>query len=142
MEMEIWRHIDVNVISGAGTRPLAASLHWTGEDPLAVTLIINDSDAREQVPWTFALDLLRTGYNARVEQPAGIGDVRICGYAGKVLIHLHGPCERCAEYHRQAIISLRTDDVLEFLADVPTGVELSVECVDQTIAKIFATTWR
>lgn len=96
-----------------------ASFNYDPDEPFSVTVLFSSGD--EQVPWTFARDLLEVGRSA----PTGEGDVAVCpgldeeGRAVTVLV-LRGP-------EGSFVAMVRTRDLEAFLdlayAVVPAGRE-------------------
>jgi hypothetical protein len=124
------------VAPDATALPVRASLRYDPDDPYAVHLLIYvESAGGAPVRWTFARDLLVTG----LDQPAGIGDVRVWPWASPygdfVGLALSSP-DGCA------VFEVTRDVLVRFLrracAAVPRGRESDHLDLDAAVNRLLA----
>lgn len=131
MRTEVVEQHQFVTLNGFGT-PVLSRWNYVAYDPYVVTLAFR-SQYGEWIDWSFARDLLITG----LEEPAGIGDVRIrpdLAFSHEMLvIELESP-------DGYGIVEIRRDDVEKFLDAtcriVAPGTESELLDIDGFIAYI------
>ncbi|MCB5163997.1 SsgA family sporulation/cell division regulator [Streptomyces bambusae] len=112
------------------------TLCYDRSDPFAVRMAFPAPATLEgiEVSWTFGRELLETG----IDEPAGLGDVRVRPYgAGRTVIEFHAP-------EGMAIVLMDTADLEGFLervaAVVPAGMEHLYVDMDADLAELLRDT--
>jgi hypothetical protein len=113
--------------------PVAATLRYTAEDPLAVYVDFPAEAALhgQEVTWTFARTLLEQGLRA----PSGHGDVQIWPYGGtRTVVEFHSP-------HGMALLLFPASSLRRFLARtyevVSSGQEDVADVVERGLSALF-----
>ncbi|ORT54108.1 SsgA family sporulation/cell division regulator [Streptomyces sp. CB03238] len=120
------------VASTPRTETVSATLRYDREDPFAVRMAFPARATLEgvEVSWEFSRELLVTG----VEEPAGVGDVRVrpFGY-DRTVVEFHAP-------EGVAMVHVRTSEVRRFLRRaqhlVPAGCEHQFLDLDQDLTEL------
>jgi hypothetical protein len=121
------------LVSGDEPLPVEGTLSYDAADPYAIHLDI--ATGTGFVRWSLARDLLTEG----VEEPSGIGDVRVIPIGGKrgrrVRIVLASP-------DGSATLEAPLSEMVEFLsstyASVPSGTESDLLDIDAVIERLLA----
>ncbi|MDN3297138.1 SsgA family sporulation/cell division regulator [Streptomyces ficellus] len=107
------------VASAPHMETVPATLRYDRDDPFAVQITFPAPATLEgvEVAWAFSRELLATG----VDEPAGVGDVRVRPFGhDRTVMEFHAP-------EGVAMVHVRTSDVRRFLtraeALVPAGCE-------------------
>ncbi|MEU7278136.1 SsgA family sporulation/cell division regulator [Streptomyces sp. NPDC045431] len=107
------------VASAPCMETVSATLRYDRKDPFAVQMAFPAPATLEgtEVAWAFSRELLAAG----VDQPAGLGDVRVRPYGyDRTVVEFHAP-------EGVAMVHVRTSEVRRFLQRaqhlVPTGCE-------------------
>ncbi|OKJ93532.1 regulator [Streptomyces sp. CB03234] len=120
------------VASAPRMETVSATLRYDREDPFAVRMAFPARATLEgvEVSWEFSRELLATG----VEEPAGLGDVRVrpFGY-DRTVVEFHAP-------EGVAMVHVRTSEVRRFLRRaqhlVPAGCEHRFLDLDQDLTEL------
>jgi hypothetical protein len=123
------------VAPDATTLPVRASLRYDPADPYAVHMVFYGESAAEAVGWSFARELLVAG----LDEPAGIGDVRVWPWATPqadlVALALSSP-------EGNALFEVPRDVLVRFLSCtymvVPRGEETDYLNLDAAVTRFLA----
>lgn len=121
------------VASAPRLETVPATLHYDRADPFAVRIDFPAPATLEgaDVSWAFARDLLADG----VDEPAGLGDVRVRPYGyDRTVLEFHAP-------EGVAMVHIRTGELRRFLHRaqtlVPTGSEHLHLDLDRDLTALF-----
>ncbi|WP_330172683.1 SsgA family sporulation/cell division regulator [Streptomyces sp. NBC_01498] len=120
------------VASAPRQENVPATLRYDGDDPFAVRMAFPATASLEgmEVSWAFSRELLTVG----VDEPAGLGDVRVrpFGY-DRTVLEFHAP-------EGVAMVHVRTSEVRAFLdrslGVVPVGCEHLLLDLDHDVAEL------
>lgn len=120
------------VASAPRTETVAATLRYDRGNPFAVQMAFPARATLEgvDVAWEFSRELLAAG----VEEPAGLGDVRVRPYGyDRTVVEFHAP-------EGVAMVHVRTSEVRRFLRRVqhlvPAGCEHRYLDLDQDLTEL------
>ncbi|MFI1395573.1 SsgA family sporulation/cell division regulator [Streptomyces sp. NPDC020681] len=120
------------VASAPQTESVAATLRYDRDDPFAVSMAFPPKATLEgnEVSWAFSRELLTAG----IDEPAGVGDVRVRPYGyDRTVMEFHAP-------EGVAMVHVRTSELRRFLrlsqVLVPTGREHLYLDLDHDLAEL------
>lgn len=126
-EWAVRREIGMRLVSPESGR-LRSIWLYTPADPWAVRVEFTDPH-QGTVPWVFSRELLARGIHA----PAGLGDVQVFPFRGRVAVGLDGD-------EGSVLMTARSLDLLAFLHAtyrvVPKGGESAFLDVDAVLARV------